>query len=186
MSKRKHFENYRILISPEGSRQFILLTDISLIRLLAAYEPKRDNDNTRRCCSSNAPSTTMKTITSQNYSRPSEALVAEAKIVPVGEQLLAVEQTTHDVIQAHLITNIHSAESVKRGILMHEAISKNHNVCYLCAHFTFDMGVFRVGNPNCCEYVIAFFVRLLYTHPGPPQIEFTRCPDIPSDGVVRF
>jgi hypothetical protein len=70
----------------------------------------------------------MLTITSHNYSRPSETLITEAREVPLGEQQLAVEQTIRDVIEAHSLTNVHTAESVMRGIMMHEAINKTNSV----------------------------------------------------------
>lgn len=141
---------YSIITSYADSRRLILVTNDAL-HVPAAYDTMRDNnDNTRHSVSSDSSSTTLKTITSQNYSRPSEALMAEAKVFPVGEHLLAIEQTTHDVIQAHVITNIHSVESVKRGILMHEAINKTHSV-RIC--------VFRLQSeclPHRCEFDVVF------------------------------
>ena len=58
----------------------------------------------------------------------SPKLIAEAKRLPVGDAIATVQQTIHDVIEAHLVTNIHTAESVKRGIVLCEQINKENAV----------------------------------------------------------
>ena len=97
--------------------------------MIGHVHQRTDTNDNPRSRDHNGSSASIVTISSNNYSRPSETLVVEAKVFPVGDKMAAVEQTINDVIEAHLVTSIHTAESVRRGILLCAAINKQQKVC---------------------------------------------------------